>query len=532
MLRHLSVLVSAVVLGSATSYLTTHCRVGIRRKVTGSRCGRHLPQLSSERNRPVQDVLNQLTKRRSFSGLVKEKIVESIDDIFFDSLKGGGEQSPPATKERVVVLGSGWGSHALLSAIDANRYEVTVISPRNYFLFTPMLAGAAVGTVEYRSITQPIREANPLVDYLEATCKDVNLERNEVVCEAVVCAGTSCDIKDFVLPYDHLVIGVGAATNTFGIPGVLEHCNFLKQVEDAAQLRNGIGNCFERANIPGCTDLEKQDALTFAIIGAGPTGVEFVAELCDFIEQDVARVYPHLLPFVRVKLIEAANKVLVAFDSELQVKALETLQARRCVVGGGGVAEGGEEGEGLVEVLLQAGVKEVTSDSILLADGRFIRYGLSVWAAGNGPVPLVLDLTKRIAEQSALQGTARGRLVVDPWLRVKGTGSSSSSSSVWSLGDCAMVDGETYPATAQVAAQQGAFLARLFSRNYDLASSPPRILAGADKVGIEQTLSSLLGRKGTGDYPKAFQFLDLGILAYLGDSKALAQVCPLDSAKL
>ena len=117
-------LVRAVVLGSAMGYLAMPGCVGDRRKVIGSRCGRHLPQLSSsERNadkRSAHDVLNQLTKRRSFSGLVTEKIIESIDDILFQSLKEGGKQYPTATKERVVVLGSGWGSHALLRPLTRN----------------------------------------------------------------------------------------------------------------------------------------------------------------------------------------------------------------------------------------------------------------------------------------------------------------------------------------------------------------------------------------------------------------------------
>ena len=163
-----------------------------------------------------------------------------------------------------------------------------------------------------------------------------------------------------------------------------------------------------------------------------------MAELCDFIEQDVPLVYPHLLRFVRVKLIEASDKVLMAFDGELQQRALETLRGRTSAA----------RSEPLVEVLLKCGVKEVRPTDILLNDDRTIRYGLSVWAAGNGPLPLVLDLTKSIPEQAALQSSGRGRLVTDSWLRVKGT------ANLWSIGDCSMVDGQQYPATAQVASQQ------------------------------------------------------------------------------
>ena len=80
------------------------------------------------------------------------------------------------------------------------------------------------------------------------------------------------------MEYDRLVVTIGAQTNTFGIPGVREHCNFLKEVEDARRIRTAIVNCFERANLPDLTDEEKVKNLTFAIIGAGPTGIECTCE--------------------------------------------------------------------------------------------------------------------------------------------------------------------------------------------------------------------------------------------------------------
>jgi NADH:ubiquinone reductase (non-electrogenic) len=81
---------------------------------------------------------------------IGEKIVSDIRDEHKYPLSG--------KKEKVVVLGTGWGAASFLKGIDTNLYDVTIVSPRNYFLFTPMLAGASVGTVEYRSITEPVRE--------------------------------------------------------------------------------------------------------------------------------------------------------------------------------------------------------------------------------------------------------------------------------------------------------------------------------------------------------------------------------------
>ena len=89
---------------------------------------------------------------------------------------------------------------------------------------------------------------------------------------------------DFDIDYDYLLVAVGATTNTFGIKGVREHCQFLKQIEDASGLRRSLAYCFERASIPGLSIEEKREALSFVIVGAGPTGVEYTGELRDWLE--------------------------------------------------------------------------------------------------------------------------------------------------------------------------------------------------------------------------------------------------------
>jgi hypothetical protein len=101
--------------------------------------------------------LERLRKKRAYPLFVAEKAAEIGEKIFDDILK---ETKYPKSgkKEKVVVLGTGWGAASFLKDIDTNLYDVTIVSPRNYFLFTPMLAGASVGTVEYRSITEPVRE--------------------------------------------------------------------------------------------------------------------------------------------------------------------------------------------------------------------------------------------------------------------------------------------------------------------------------------------------------------------------------------
>lgn len=110
-------------------------------------------------------MLERLIKKRPYPLFLAEKGVEIIEDTvegFLGKNKNSDlefESGPKnGEKEKIVVLGTGWGGAAFLKGIDSSQYDVTVISPRNYFVFTPMLAGASVGTVDYRSITEPIRE--------------------------------------------------------------------------------------------------------------------------------------------------------------------------------------------------------------------------------------------------------------------------------------------------------------------------------------------------------------------------------------
>lgn len=482
-------------------------------------------------------MLERLIKKRPYPLFLAEKGVEIIEDTvegFLGKNKNSDlefESGPKnGEKEKIVVLGTGWGGAAFLKGIDSSQYDVTVISPRNYFVFTPMLAGASVGTVDYRSITEPIREINRKAEFLEAVATDVDQENKILTCESVVCDGNSCEISEFSVPYDRLVVTIGAQTNTFGIPGVREHCNFLKQVEDARRIRTAIVNCFERANLPGLTEEERINNLTFAVIGAGPTGIEFAAELRDFVEQDGPKYYPKLLKYVRIKVIEASSTVLAPFDKSLQEEAIKQMN-RNVEFKDPSIYRLLPEGFQLVDLLLDSSVKEVTAKQILLNDGNTIDYGLSVWAAGNGPLPLTLQIVDTIGEaQTSEQNVARGRIVTDAWMRVKG-----SNGSILAFGDCSCItngpDGPL-PATGQVAAQQGEYLAKLMNKGYELSptipESPPERKSGADSA-LSDSIASF--STGSSDVAKPFQFLNLGILAYTGGGSALAQVSTTPSAQ-
>ena len=201
-------------------------------------------------------------------------------------------------RKRLVILGTGWGSYSVLRNINKKLFDVSVVSPRNHFLFTPLLASTAVGTLEFRSIIEPVRNVGfrNEHDFHLSRAVGIDSSRQTVNCVSVLDSSLSYEV-----PYDVLVIGVGAESNTFGIPGVQEHAYFLKvvvtkisilvhfitlqEVADARRIRNQILTNFELASHSNLPEDEKCRVLHTVIVGGGPTGVEFSAELHDFLQQ-------------------------------------------------------------------------------------------------------------------------------------------------------------------------------------------------------------------------------------------------------
>ncbi|KAL3893384.1 MAG: hypothetical protein SGARI_008205, partial [Bacillariaceae sp.] len=113
---------------------------------------------ATDESAALQKKLDRLIKQRPYPLFLMEKGFEIVEDLVEDTFGSEKSSFNSVKREKVVVLGTGWGAAAFLKGIDTSLYDVTVISPRNHFVFTPMLAGASVGTVDYRSITEPVRE--------------------------------------------------------------------------------------------------------------------------------------------------------------------------------------------------------------------------------------------------------------------------------------------------------------------------------------------------------------------------------------
>lgn len=249
------------------------------------------------------------------------------------------------------------------------------------------------------------------------------------------------------------------------------------------------------------------------------------SELRDFVEQDVPKYYPSLLKYVSIKVIEATTTVLAPFDKTLQQEAVKQM-SNDVDIKDQNVRDSLPEDFKLIQLLLETSVKEVKKGSIELSDGTIVPYGLALWVAGNGPIPLTLGLVKSLgSEQAAEQAVARGRLAIDPWMRVIG-----GRGDIFALGDCSCITAGQLPATGQVAAQQGEYLAGIFNKQYNVSPTPsddgimppPVRVPGVTKPSLSDSIASLAMKNG--EYAKPFQFLNLGILAYTGQGTALNQI--------
>lgn len=327
-----------------------------------------------------------------------------------------------ASRPRLVVLGCGFAGYSLLLRLPKRHYDVTLISPRNYFLFLPLLPSAVTGTVELRSIAEPVRRRLRHMRFLEGAAKSVDWERRVVRAQGAV------DATPFEVPFDKLVIAVGGRPADYGVPGVSSYALRAASLEDAREIRRGILSQFARAGLPGLSAEEVQRLLTFVVCGGGPTGVEVAAEIHDLLVDELLRAFPDLAPRARIVLLEAGDRLLNQFRSALA-----------------GYAERHFRREG-IEVRTHTTVAAVGATEILLRDGGRLPYGMVVWAGGNGPTGLVEGLREL--------PQLRGRLRVDARLRVAG------HEDVYALGDCASCLEPPLPATAQVAQKQGKYLAR------------------------------------------------------------------------
>ena len=323
-------------------------------------------------------------------------------------------------KPRLVILGGGWGGVALLKELNPEDYHVTLISPKNYFLFTPMLPSATVGTLELKSLVEPIRKVLARVNghFVRASAEDVDFSSRLVEVSQKDCYGR--EVR-FYVPYDKLVVAVGSVTNPHGVKG-LEHCHVLKDIDDARKIRNQLVHNMELACLPTTSDQERRRLLSFVVSGGGPTGVEFAAELFDLLNEDLTHHFPKLLRNeISVHLIQSRGHILNTYDEAVS-KYAEARFARD-----------------QVEVLTNARVSEVKEDRIIFSQKddagnvvtKELPMGFCLWSTGVSQTEFCHSLASKLGESQA----NRHALETDPHLRLNGT----PLGDVYAIGDCSTV---------------------------------------------------------------------------------------------
>ncbi|KIM55334.1 hypothetical protein SCLCIDRAFT_1150279 [Scleroderma citrinum Foug A] len=488
-------------------------------QLQGSRCGVHSP--TSTDNLHADCLYIQMTqwtpspklnKWRGFLQVLGRVtlvgVVGAAGTFWYLTYKdrNPGPQLPfDPSKKTLVILGSGWGATSLLKSIDTTDYNTVVISPKNFFLFTPLLPSVAVGTLGAKSVLQPTRYTTRhkarQVSVIEAEATAV-----DPVNKTVTFTDTS-PLRPLeptrTIPYDYLVYAVGAETQTFGIPGVKERAFFMKEIGDAEQMQTRFLDCIETAAFPGTSEEEKRRLLHMVVVGGGPTGIEVAGELHDFLEEDLKSWYPELHPYVHLTLVEALPNVLPSFSKELIAYTERTFKESR------------------IDILTGTMVKGVNEGSVRLkpkdGDELEVPCGLVVWAAGNTARKITRDLMAQLPED---QTNKRG-ILVDDHLRILG------APSIFAIGDCTST---SYAPTAQVASQQGAYLARMFKLIAKKDGLEAKLAGlnttGDGKDGAVETRNEAERLKKQIDKikRKPFHYSHQGSLAYIGSDKAIAEL--------
>lgn len=329
----------------------------------------------------------------------------------------------------IVIAGGGFGGYyaarTLEKTLPPHSARVTLVSDVNFLLFTPLLPGAAAGTLEPRHVVVPLREQLTTTDLWLGRVSGAAPERNQLIVD-------SLDGRRHELHYDQLIVALGSTTRSLPIPGLAEHAMGFKTLSEAIALRNRVLSLLEIAEtVPDAET--RAELLTFVFVGAGYAGLEGLAELQDFMS-DVIDLYPRCrVQGMRWILVEAKERVMPEVAPRLAHFAERELQGRG------------------IEIRTNTTVEEVSDRWVRLKGGEIVPTRTVAWTAGVKPNPVVARL--------GLPLTDGGRLDVDRTMRVR------DHQNVWAIGDAAAVPdparkGQASPPTAQHAIRQGRRVAR------------------------------------------------------------------------
>jgi NADH:ubiquinone reductase (H+-translocating) len=364
----------------------------------------------------------------------------------------------------IVIVGGGFGglyaARRLERILPNGSARVQLIAAENYLLYTPLLPGAAAGTLEPRHVVVPLRESLDSTDIRLGRVTSADPDRSEV---RVV----SVDGRETTIRYDQLIVSVGSVSRVLPVPGLAEHGMGFKTISEAIALRNRALQNLEVAESLDRPE-DRRPYLTFVFVGAGYAGLEGIAELQDYVADTIER-YPRCrLDGTRWILVEARDRVMPEINAGLADFATRELRARG------------------IEVRTSTQLESVDAATATLSDGERVPARTVCWTAGVKP--------PQVVERLGLELDRGRRIVVDQNMRAAGY------DNVWAIGDAAAVpdpaEGRKRPSppTCQHAIRQGRRVA--------------------------ENVAATLG----GGRVRPFTYKTLGVFVDMGRHKAVAEV--------
>lgn len=362
-----------------------------------------------------------------------------------------------AGQPHVVILGAGFGGLGALKKLRGADVRVTLLDRHDYHTFQPLLYQVATAELAPTEVAFPVRDllrGHDNVTFHQTNVRGINLANRQVTADGIV-----------PLRYDYLVLGLGAVVNYFDTPGAAEHAFPLYTMDDALSLKDHLLRTFEAVDKD--PTLIDDGALTFCIVGGGPTGVELAGALAEVLRWDLKEDFPAMsVDRARLILYEYSANLLGSFKPKLQTYARKELEARG------------------VEVKSGTGVIRVGPREVSLSNGETVRTHTLVWAGGLRANPVVGTLGVATAHG--------GRISVGSDLQVP------DHPGVFAVGDlAAMTDGKT-----------------------------GKVLPGLGAVALQagRHVGETIRRLVTGQKAEPFHYLDKGTMAQVGRGAGVVEL--------
>ncbi len=361
------------------------------------------------------------------------------------------------SRKKIVILGAGFaGIYALKSIYrhlkNWNDFDIVIIDRDNYFIFTPLLHEVATGGIDPGDIVDPVRDIiEKSTEHYQAEVLSIDLKQKLV------------DTSQGHVPYDYLIVALGAQTNYFGVEGADKYTFGIKNIDEAKRLKNHIIHIFDEANLE-LNPEKRKEILRVVFIGGGASGVELAGEVCEFM-REINREFPRISASeMEFYLVEAGDRLLPAFHHSFSKKALNILQKKG------------------FKVFFGDPCASVSPEFITCVSANAIKSRTVIWTSGVLPsaVPFIPEQEKQ-----------KNRVLIQSTLNIK------DFPEVFVLGDQAAFPDPRFgllPPTAQVALEQG------------------------------KTAGKNIARLIEGKPPLPFNYVHRGDLVSVGKWKAFAQI--------